>query len=155
MEREIKFKGKRIDNNEWVYGFLFKKLKKCTAIEFITIGKKISSEFYIQILTIQCDVDILEEHKVHSNSVREFTGYRDKKRTKEYPIGQEIYEGDTLLNHNERIKEIATYEGRKRVIKWQTIRNDMFLNDDGSYKTKAVCTGFNISEDDAPELEII
>lgn len=46
--------------------------------------------------------------KVHPESVGQYTGLRDSKRTKEYPNGQEIYEGD-IVRH-------ATDEGVYKVI---------------------------------------
>ena len=66
MKREIKFRGKRIDNKKWVYGFL-------------------ADEDYIN------DIDSIDlsSIEVDIDTVCEFTGLLDKN-------GKEIYEGDIL-----------------------------------------------------------
>lgn len=101
---DIKFRGKRKDNREWVEGYYFKDDFR-------------NKSFIIPILSepneyLGCNlipgIDFVE---VIPESVGMFTGLRDKKRTKAYPVGKEIYEGD--------IVEI-------------TSAIDMF-NDDGTY----------------------
>jgi len=77
MNREILFRGKRIDNGEWVYGSLI-------------IGK--SSTCFIFDCT---DCDILKDNvlskfiQVDPKTVGQFTGYCDKNEAK-------IFEGDIL-----------------------------------------------------------
>lgn len=67
MNREIKFRGKRIDNGEWVYGYL-------------------ADEDYIN------DIDSIDlsSIEVDRDTVGQFTGLFDKN-------GKEIFEGDILL----------------------------------------------------------
>lgn len=84
--REHKFRGKRVDNDEWEYGSL------------ITVGEK-------QFITNDCEFDIALSsdfapycEEVIPETVGEFTGLYDCKRTEQYPEGQEIYEGDIVKN---------------------------------------------------------
>jgi len=89
--REILFRGKRVDNGEWVCGYY-----RCIEWE---IGKPSHgiinrNSFFV----------------VMSGTVGQYTGLRDSKRTEEYPEGQRIFEGDVLFE--------SGIEGFLGVVNW-------------------------------------
>jgi len=88
--REIgKYRGKRKDNKEWAYGFYIETISPAgfhgVAIYDPEIG----------------DIPVIPE------TIGESVGLKDCKRTREYPEGQEIYEGDLLLTPHEPCSMVA------------------------------------------------
>jgi len=86
--REIIFRGKRIDNGEWVYGeYATLKLPLLETISHYIIHNSFKSI------------------EVRHETVGQFTGLRDNKRTAEFPEGQRIFEGD-LFNFDGGIARV-------------------------------------------------
>jgi len=100
--RKIKFRGKCIDNGEWVYGDLVSNAWGYFIISHFAIhNDKILSSIQAQVIP---------------ETVGQFTGLKDCKCTKEYPEGQEIYEGDLVKYKTcEQGKDDEYYEETKVV----------------------------------------
>ena len=73
--RTIKFRGKRLDNGEWVYGYYAK-----LAHDRVPVIQETTE-------------DGIKLHQVVPDTVGQFTGLLDKN-------GKEIYEGDILIEPN-------------------------------------------------------
>lgn len=89
--REIKFRGKRTDTGEWVYGDLQHVQKICTTEETEKSGKRSMSVVRI------ANYDVDEE------TVGQFTGFYDMN-------GMAVYEGD-LLQGVENVIEVCWFDG--------------------------------------------
>ena len=69
--------------------------------------------------------------------------------------GNSIYEGDTLLNHKKGIEKIATIAGRTVKVTWGEVRDDYLMDENGNYMSPPKYIGFNISQSDSGDYEII
>ena len=88
--RKIKFRGKRIGDNKWVEG-CFCKAKKYT--DHLEDNER---AYILQVIDRRENGINAIEIEVDPATVGQYVGLKDSKRTKEYPEGQEIYEGDIV-----------------------------------------------------------
>ena len=81
MKREIKFRGWDKENNCWRYGF-YTKLQDGIRIYDAIIVKEDDgfTRYYID----------------NPETLGQYTGLRDAKRTEEFPEGEEVYEGSEV-----------------------------------------------------------
>ena len=105
MTREVKFRGKRVDNGEWLYGNYIKRW----------CGTK--HKHYIN--------DRLYDYEVDPETVGEYTNFCDKN-------SKEIYEGD-IVRHEEGLNHIVFKDGAYKAeyilsFDWQT--NDSYTVDE-------------------------
>jgi len=85
--REIIFRGIRLDTKEFTYGYLWAK-NNCSVGTRTLIMNSMGSAY-----------------EVDPETVGQFSGLRDNKRTAEFPEGQRIFEGD-LINFDGGIARV-------------------------------------------------
>ena len=109
--REILFRGKRVDNDEWVYGFL-------TCMNYIDVfTQKVcyDGEEELKYCTVEhCQVD--------AHTVGQYTGLTDKN-------GKKIFEGDI----------VESPRGTQGFIEWQNAECAFLVNIGDDWQTMDDC----------------
>ena len=112
--REILFRGKRVDNGEWVYGFLVEALNCVTDKNETFIIEQDAT--YFTYGEFACTVEVKPE------TIGQFTGLCDKN-------GKKIFEGDIVESPN----------GTQGVVEWQNAECAFLVNIGDDWQTKDDC----------------
>ena len=103
--REIKFRGKRLDNGEWIYGDLLHIASGCV----VYYGSQTESELIEDRPNLAIELYMDEVAAVAPSTVGQFTGLCDRN-------GKEIYEGDIVRNESAGFCGVVQYKDAAFII---------------------------------------
>jgi hypothetical protein len=134
MKREIKFRGKRVDNGEWVYG------NYCTRI----LGGFKPIEHCIQVITKNNDGTIhsLSSYEVNPETVGQFTGLTDKNGADVYT--DEKFRFKYLKELNEQIDLIGSFSWSDEDLRFEIDVHDHYDYVCLSYVSNGVMSNFEL-----------
>ncbi|AVU89057.1 hypothetical protein NB77_03450 [Listeria monocytogenes] len=114
--RAIGFRGKRIDNREWVYGNLMQFEDSATFI-FADERKGASTLTYAHFI-------INNMHAIDEKTIDQYTGLKDKN-------GKKIFEGDVGWDEHNECYGVVKFEEGKFLYVWENIAEDLWEVADG------------------------
>ncbi|HAC1909638.1 YopX family protein [Listeria monocytogenes] len=109
--REIEFRGKRIDNREWIYGNLMQFEDSATFI-FVDERKSASTLTYAHFI-------INNMHAIDEKTIGQYTGLKDKNSKK-------IFERDLCWDEYNECYGVVKFEEGKFLYVWENIAEDLW-----------------------------
>ncbi|EAC3809074.1 TPA_asm: hypothetical protein GZM25_14690 [Listeria monocytogenes] len=109
--REIEFRGKRIDNREWIYGNLMQFEDSATFI-FVDERKSASTLTYAHFI-------INNMHAIDEKTIGQYTGLKDKNSKK-------IFERDLCWDEHNECYGVVKFEEGKFLYVWENIAEDLW-----------------------------